>query len=97
MLCLGPINRLGFGEQSPRQFNENILEILIIQIRVLTGQYIYVINLILFKILIVIEMVIFDPSFLILHCGVFGGRGIVDVLKILRDLFRTSNFSFLEL
>ena len=29
--------------------------------------------------------------------GVFGGRGIVDVLKILRDLFRTSSFSFLEL
>ena len=97
MLCLGPINRLGFREQSPRQFNENILEILIVQIRVLTGQYIYVINLILFKILIVIEMVIFGPSFLIAYCGVFGGRGIVDVLKILRDLFRTSNFSFLEL
>ena len=36
-------------------------------------------------------------SFLIAYCGVFGGRGIVDVLKILRDLFRTSSFSFLEL
>ena len=40
---------------------------------------------------------LFGPSFLIAYCGVFGGRGIVDVLKILRDLFRTSSFSFLEL
>ena len=47
--------------------------------------------------LVVIEMVVFGPSFLIAYCGVFGGRGIVDVLKILRDLFRTSSFSFLEL
>lgn len=30
-------NRLGFGEQSPRQFNEDNLAILLIQIRVLTG------------------------------------------------------------
>ena len=34
---LGTDNRLRFGEQGPRQFNEDILEILIIQIRVLTG------------------------------------------------------------
>ena len=47
--------------------------------------------------LVVIEMVVFGPSFLIAYCGVFGGREIVDVLKILRDLFRTSSFSFLEL
>ena len=47
--------------------------------------------------LVVIEMVIFGPSFLIAYCGVFRGREIVDVLKILRDLFRTSSFSFLEL
>ena len=40
---------------------------------------------------------LFGPSFLISYCGVFGGRGIVDVLKILKDLFRTSSFSFLEL
>ena len=45
---------------------------------------------------VVTEMVVFGPSFLIAYCGVFGGRGIVDVLKILRDLFRTSSFSFLE-
>ena len=43
------------------------------------------------------EMVIFGPSFLIAYCGVFGGREIVDFLKILRDLFRISSFSFLEL
>ena len=48
-------------------------------------------------VLVVIEMVIFGPSFLIVYCGVFGGRGMVDVLKILRHLFRTSSFSFLEL
>ena len=47
--------------------------------------------------LVVIEMVVFGPLLLIAYCGVFGGRGIVDVLKILRDLFRTSSFSFLEL
>ena len=47
--------------------------------------------------LVVIVMVIFGPSFLIAYCGVFGGRGIVDALKILRDLFRISSFSFLEL
>ena len=47
--------------------------------------------------LVVIEMVIFGPSFLIAYCGVFGGREIVDVLKILRNLFLTSSFSFLEL
>ena len=47
--------------------------------------------------LVVIEIVVSGPSLLIAYCGVFGGRGIVDVLKILRDLFRTSSFSFLEL
>ena len=47
--------------------------------------------------LVVIVMVIFGPSFLIAYCGVFEGRGIVDALKILRDLFRISSFSFLEL
>ena len=47
--------------------------------------------------LVVIEMVLFGLSFLIAYCGAFGGRGIVDVLKILRDLFRTSSSSFLEL
>ena len=47
--------------------------------------------------LVVIEMVVFGPSFLIAYCGVFGGREIVDVLKILRDLFQTSSFSVLEL
>ena len=47
--------------------------------------------------LVVTEMVVFGPSLLIAYCGAFGGRGIVDVLKILRDLFRTSGFSFLEL
>ena len=47
--------------------------------------------------LVIIEMVVFGPSFFIAYCGVFGGRGIVDVLKILRDLFRTSSLSFLEL
>ena len=46
--------------------------------------------------LVDIEMVVFGPSLLIAYCGVFGGRGIVDVLKILRDLFRTLSFSFLE-
>ena len=46
---------------------------------------------------VVIEMVVFGPSLLIAYCGAVGGRGIVDVLKILRDLFRTSSFSFLEL
>ena len=47
--------------------------------------------------LVIIEMVVFGPSFLIAYCGVFGGRGKVDVLNILRDLFRTSSLSFLEL
>ena len=36
-------------------------------------------------------------SFLIAYCGVFGGREIVDVLKILGDLFQASSYSFLEL
>ena len=44
--------------------------------------------------LVVIEMVIFGPSFLIAYSGVFGGREIVDVLKILRALFRTSSYFF---
>ena len=47
--------------------------------------------------LVVIVMVLFGLSFLIAYCGAFGGRGIVDVLKILRDLFQTLSFSFLEL
>ena len=47
--------------------------------------------------LVVIEMVIFGPLFLIAYYGIFGGGEIVDVLKILRDLFWTSSFSFLEL
>ena len=34
---------------------------------------------------------------IIAYCGVFGGREIVDVLKILRDLFPTSSYFFLEL
>ena len=44
-----------------------------------------------------IKLIAYCLSFLIAYCGAFGGRGIVDVLKILRDLFRTSSFSFLEL
>ena len=47
--------------------------------------------------LVVIEMVIFGPSFLIAYYSVFEGREIVDVLKILSDLFRTSSYTFLEL
>ena len=47
--------------------------------------------------LVVIKMVVCGPSLLIAYCGVLGGRGIVDDLKILRDLFQTSSFSFLEL
>ena len=35
---------------------------------------------------VVIERVIFGPSFLIAYCGVFGGREMVDVLKILRSI-----------
>ena len=31
-------------------------------------------------------MVVFGPSFLIAYCGVFGGREMVDVLKILRSI-----------